>query len=219
MPQRIDRVDEITDRICAIAGGAGTSVGTGGMRSKIEAARIAMRGGVPVFVGKAREPGDLLAAVEGDGKGTYFDTDLHTLSMKKQWIGFHSDAERPNHRRRRRGKGAGHGGTKPAPRRRRRVKAISIPATSSKSSIRTAVPIGRGVVNYASWQVQAAAGLSTEEVRGGSTSSASKSSIGTNGYRCPAARNRSTDYPMEEIRNEPNMIEVKQKANAAKRAR
>ena len=80
----------ITDEIFAYAGGAGSSVGTGGMRSKLDAARIAMRGGVRAFVGRVSDSGDLLQAVNGSGKGTYFETQLHSLPAKKQWLGFHT---------------------------------------------------------------------------------------------------------------------------------
>lgn len=85
---RIDRVEEITDDIYLIAGGAGSSVGTGGMRSKVDAAKIASRGGVPVFVGKVNQPGELLGAIEGTGRGTYFETHSSSLPRKKQWLGF-----------------------------------------------------------------------------------------------------------------------------------
>lgn len=81
-------VDEIGDEIYRMAGGAGSSVGTGGMRSKLDAARIATRGGVPVFVGRANETGDLKAAAEGGGKGTHFTTKLSAMSVKKQWLGY-----------------------------------------------------------------------------------------------------------------------------------
>ncbi|NUU63212.1 glutamate 5-kinase [Paenibacillus sp. JW14] len=84
------QVDEITPEIYAIAGGAGSSVGTGGMRSKIDAAKIATRGGVPVFIGRAADPGDLRLAADGTGKGTYFATTLSSLPVKKQWLGFMS---------------------------------------------------------------------------------------------------------------------------------
>lgn len=85
---RYERIDEITDEIYAMAGGAGSAVGTGGMRSKVDAAKIATRGGVPVFVGQVRDTGDLLNAAHGTGKGTYFTTQSSSLPMKKQWLGF-----------------------------------------------------------------------------------------------------------------------------------
>ncbi len=85
---RYDRIEEITDDIYAVAGGAGSAVGTGGMRSKVDAAKIATRGGIPVFVGRVTEPGDLLAAANGSGKGSYFTTQSASLPMKKQWLGF-----------------------------------------------------------------------------------------------------------------------------------
>lgn len=87
---RIGRVREITDEIYAIAGGAGSSVGTGGMRSKIDAAKIASLGGIPVFIGKAENSGELLIALKGDGRGTYFEPHGSSLSQKKQWLGFFS---------------------------------------------------------------------------------------------------------------------------------
>lgn len=69
---RIEEVDVIDDALLEIAGGAGSSVGTGGMRSKLEAARIATGGGVNVFIGKADQLGDVAAAATGDGRGTVF---------------------------------------------------------------------------------------------------------------------------------------------------
>lgn len=87
---RYDRIPEITAEIYAYAGGSGSSVGTGGMRSKVDAAKVATRGGVPVFVGSVKEPGDMQKAVDGTGKGTYFETRLAALSRKKQWLGFMS---------------------------------------------------------------------------------------------------------------------------------
>ncbi|WP_274650529.1 glutamate 5-kinase [Paenibacillus humicola] len=162
---RIDRVGQITDDIMRIAGGAGSSVGTGGMRSKIEAARIAMRGGVPAFVGRVAEPDDLRRAVLGDGKGTYFDTSLHNLPMKKQWVGFHSLPQ---------GKiavdeGAEeallHGGKSLLPAGIRHVEGDFHPGDVVEVVNLRGQTIGRGVVNYAVWQIQAVAGLGTDEVR------------------------------------------------------
>ncbi|RUT47596.1 glutamate 5-kinase [Paenibacillus anaericanus] len=85
---RINQVDEITDAIYSIAGGAGSSVGTGGMRSKLDAAKIGAFGGVPVFIGKMNQPGEILSILQGTGKGTYFSTQSASLPRKKQWLGF-----------------------------------------------------------------------------------------------------------------------------------
>lgn len=85
---RLDTITEITEQIYAIAGGSGSKVGTGGMRSKIDAAKIATRGGVPVFIGMVREPGELLSAVNGTGRGSRFSTEQSSLPIKKQWLGF-----------------------------------------------------------------------------------------------------------------------------------
>ncbi|MBP1994787.1 glutamate 5-kinase [Paenibacillus eucommiae] len=163
--QRIERVDQISDELYRMAGGSGSSVGTGGMRSKLEAARIAMRGGVPVFVGRVDAPGDLSLAADGSGKGTYFDTQLGNLSMKKQWVGFHSLTM---------GTIIVDSGAETAllsegrsllPAGVREVEGDFHPGDVVEVVGLDKLPIGRGVVNYASWQLLAAAGLSTEEVQ------------------------------------------------------
>lgn len=85
---KYEAIGEISDDIYRMAGGSGSSVGTGGMRSKLDAARIATRGGVPVLVGRATETGDLADAAEGRGRGTHFTTTLSSMSVKKQWLGY-----------------------------------------------------------------------------------------------------------------------------------
>lgn len=167
--QRIARVERIDERILQIAGGAGTAVGTGGMRSKVEAARIATRGGVPVFVGKAAAPGDLLQALRGEGNGTYFDTSLQTLSMKKQWALFHS---RPAgtifvDEGAARALTDGHKSLLPAG-----VKHVEggfqpgdVVEVAVAGTVPDGMPLGRGIVNYSAVQLQAAAGLTLDEVR------------------------------------------------------
>lgn len=162
---RIDRVEHITEELYRIAGGAGSSVGTGGMRSKVEASRIAMRGGIPVFVGRVAEEGDLAAAVAETGKGTYFDTLLHTLPMKKQWVGFHSlpqgkvivDSGAESALR--------SGGKSLLPVGIKEVEGDFHPGDVIEVLNPDRLTIGRGVVNYTSWQIKAVAGLSTEEVQ------------------------------------------------------
>lgn len=163
--QKIDRVEQINEAIMKIAGETGSSVGTGGMRSKIEAARIAVRGGVPVFVGQVKSIGDLQMTIHGNGKGTYFDTSLQSLSMKKQWLGFHSLPK---------GKVIIDIGAEQAV--LQQGKSL-LPAgvTGVEGDFHTGDVIevfnkldqliGRGVVNYTAKQIQAVAGLSTAEVK------------------------------------------------------
>lgn len=162
---RIDHVDHIGQELFEFAGGAGSSVGTGGMRSKIEAARIATRGGVLVFIGRVTEPGDLELAVKGDGKGTYFSTSLHSLPMKKQWVGFHSFPHGTVTVDRGAEAALLSGGRSLLPAGVTGLSGDFHPGDVVEVVNQDAVVLGRGIVNYTSWQLQAVAGLSTEEVQ------------------------------------------------------
>ncbi|BBH19667.1 glutamate 5-kinase [Paenibacillus baekrokdamisoli] len=162
---RIERVDQISDEILSFAGGSGSSVGTGGMRSKIEAARISMRGGIPAFIGRVCEPGDMKLAVDGIGKGTYFDTSMHNLPMKKQWLGFHSFPQGRIVVDEGAQRALLDGGKSLLP-----VGIRSIEGDFHSGDVVEVINeqeqiLGRGVVNYEAWQIQAVAGLSTEEVK------------------------------------------------------
>jgi glutamate 5-kinase len=91
----LETVNEITPELEAAAGGSGSCVGTGGMKSKIDAVKIAMASGIPTFIGKASKRNIVIDAVEGKAKGTYFKrkTTVNKLNQKKKWIAFHSGIE------------------------------------------------------------------------------------------------------------------------------
>ncbi|WP_199614881.1 glutamate 5-kinase [Paenibacillus alkalitolerans] len=163
--RRIDRVTVIDDDLFLMAGGSGSTVGTGGMRSKLEAARIAIRGGVQVFIGRAAEPGDVVRAATGVGWGTYFDASLHTLSVKKQWVGFHSVPQGRIGIDEGARRALMEGGKSLLPAGITSVEGEFHPGDVIEVANGAGKLIGRGVVNYASWQLRAAAGLSTEEVQ------------------------------------------------------
>lgn len=93
--QLLEQVHEITPEIEAAAGDSGSSVGTGGMMSKINAVKIAMASGIPSFLGKAGTPNILYNAVYQKAKGTYFESKANTVNLdqKKQWIAFNSGPE------------------------------------------------------------------------------------------------------------------------------
>ena len=84
--QFIAQVDRITPEIEAMAGAAKTQTGTGGMVTKLEAAKMALGGGCHVSVtnGTMREP---LKALENGGPGTWFIPGNTPRVARKQWIG------------------------------------------------------------------------------------------------------------------------------------
>jgi glutamate 5-kinase len=65
-----------------------SAVGSGGMASKIEAARRATLAGANVVVADARSPGVLDAVLAGEDVGTLFVAARERLSAKKYWIAF-----------------------------------------------------------------------------------------------------------------------------------
>jgi len=83
--QLIRVVHEITEQIEAMAGVAGTQLGTGGMASKIAAIRIASDGGCKVVLGHGRTKNVILRIVQGEEIGTLF-LPKRRLSNRKRWI-------------------------------------------------------------------------------------------------------------------------------------
>ncbi|MDD2458346.1 MAG: glutamate 5-kinase [Eubacteriales bacterium] len=70
----IDHVAEITDEIEQLAGGAGTVRGTGGMRSKILAARIANVAGIDAVIANGSKAHSIDAILEQKAVGTLFSS-------------------------------------------------------------------------------------------------------------------------------------------------
>ena len=70
--KRIPVVKTITEEIRALAGGAGSNRGTGGMATKIKAAEIANRHGIPCCVLSGEDPHILYELFDGAEIGTIF---------------------------------------------------------------------------------------------------------------------------------------------------
>lgn len=79
-------VDEITPEIEAMAGGSGSIVGTGGMYSKVLAARKAVSYGITVHVVSGKMRGNVPAVIRGEAVGTVFYPCASRLSHRKGWI-------------------------------------------------------------------------------------------------------------------------------------
>lgn len=71
----IHRVEKITPEIEALAGGAGSNRGTGGMATKIKAARIAGEKGIPCAVISGGEMENLYRLLQGEAVGTLFEAE------------------------------------------------------------------------------------------------------------------------------------------------
>ena len=65
-------VCELTDEIMALGGAAGSSLGTGGMHTKLSAARIATESGCDMIIANGKNPECLYDAIEGRAVGTRF---------------------------------------------------------------------------------------------------------------------------------------------------
>ncbi len=85
----IEEVVEIDHELERVAGGAGSAIGSGGMGSKLAAAKIAVWSGVEAVIADASRPG-VLAEVIGSapGVGTRFVARERRLPARKLWIAF-----------------------------------------------------------------------------------------------------------------------------------
>lgn len=86
-------VDEITEDLYQMATGAGSANATGGMTTKIRAAEIATKSGVPVFICSSKGDTSLLQAINQENKGTLFKANVSSLSQRKQWMTFYAKAQ------------------------------------------------------------------------------------------------------------------------------
>ena len=83
-------VEDITPEILASAGGAGSSVGTGGMYTKIQAAKIATTSGINLVIASGSEKYAMQQIVDGKDVGTLFLSKENRLKLRKRWIAFGS---------------------------------------------------------------------------------------------------------------------------------
>ena len=68
----IPRVDALTEEILALAGDKGSSLGTGGMKTKLHAAQICMDAGCDMVIANGEDPALLYAIAAGEDVGTRF---------------------------------------------------------------------------------------------------------------------------------------------------
>jgi glutamate 5-kinase len=86
--ERVPLVRNVTREARPLVTGATSSSGTGGMASKVEAARRAMLAGASVVVADARDPRIISAILAGDDVGTLFVPHPQRIQARKHWIAF-----------------------------------------------------------------------------------------------------------------------------------
>lgn len=82
----IDVVRGIDDEVLALATDAQSALGTGGMTTKLEAARIATDAGEACIIADGRSDGVLEAIFEGREVGTLFVPTTRKMSSRKRWL-------------------------------------------------------------------------------------------------------------------------------------
>lgn len=70
------------------AGSSGSQWGTGGMMTKLTAARIATGSGVRTVITHGKEPQNIVQILAGESLGTQFEPQLRTENARKRWIAY-----------------------------------------------------------------------------------------------------------------------------------
>jgi len=86
--RRVPFVASVAREARHLAGGAKSGVGTGGMASKIEAARRATLAGAHVVIARAAEPDIVGRVLGGEDVGTLFPAVAQRLGARKHWIAY-----------------------------------------------------------------------------------------------------------------------------------
>lgn len=86
--KKISLVPKITPEIESMAEGIGSALGSGGMITKINAAKLAGAARIAMQIADGREPRTLEKIVDGEEIGTYFVPGKRKIRGRKLWLGF-----------------------------------------------------------------------------------------------------------------------------------
>lgn len=84
----VSEVVEITPEIEASAGGVGSARGTGGMATKIQAAKAATSSGIHLVIASGTEKNAITRVLQGEELGTLFVSRENRLQFRKRWLAF-----------------------------------------------------------------------------------------------------------------------------------
>ena len=87
-PRTIPIIEQIDETVEDMAGGTDSATAVGGMSSKIQAAKIAVRSGIPLVIASGRKKNMLADLLAGEDEGTLFVPQPTKLQGRKRWIAF-----------------------------------------------------------------------------------------------------------------------------------
>lgn len=157
----MDRVEDLSALGERHRGGSSSAIGTGGMASKLEAARIATFSAAHCVIARGRRPGVVLDAAEGEAVGTWFPPAAKRPDSRRLWLAFaHQPAGRLH---------VDAGAVRALTRTGASLLAIGVTGVDGAFEAGDAVdvldpvgtPVARGVVGFDAATVTAMAGLGT----------------------------------------------------------
>jgi len=87
-PKTISVIEQIDATIEKLAGGTTSEVAVGGMASKVQAAKIVVRSGIPLVIASGKKKNVLAKILNGEDEGTLFVAQPNKLQGRKRWIAF-----------------------------------------------------------------------------------------------------------------------------------
>ena len=84
----VQEVMEVTPEIEATAGGTGSANATGGMLTKLQAAKAAMSSGIHLIIASGDDPRNISRILKGENLGTLFVSKENRLQFRKRWLAF-----------------------------------------------------------------------------------------------------------------------------------
>jgi glutamate 5-kinase len=87
-PRTIPVIEKIDATIEKLAGGTDSETAVGGMASKVQAAKIAVRSGIPLVIASGKKKNVLAKILAGENEGTLFVAHPTKLQGRKRWIAF-----------------------------------------------------------------------------------------------------------------------------------
>jgi len=87
-PRTLQTIENIDTHIERLGGGTDSATAVGGMASKIQAAKITVRSGIPLIVASGKKKNVLAQLLAGEPEGTLFVPKPNRLQGRKRWIAF-----------------------------------------------------------------------------------------------------------------------------------